>query len=177
MDMYAATPFYVYELIDPRTKKVFYIGKGTRDRIHQHEREAARGTHSRKCDMIRNILNAGLQVGKNVVQRFASEQEAYDFETARIGEIGLENLTNVYPGGQKAWFDAEQKRKERLTAKSAKKFKKDMAVLKAWYERARKWPNGCTTHDPKGDELGALFFKTVEEMLHSPAMKDLLNGC
>ena len=33
--------FYVYELIDPRDGKVFYIGKGQGRRIYGHEAEAA----------------------------------------------------------------------------------------------------------------------------------------
>ena len=32
--------YYVYELIDPRDDRVFYVGKGKKGRIDQHEAEA-----------------------------------------------------------------------------------------------------------------------------------------
>lgn len=91
--------FYVYDLIDPRDGKVFYVGKGTGNRIDQHEREARAGRVSRKCDRIRDIEAEGLSVIKKRVRSFADEQDAFDFEADRIDEIGLHNLTNVAPGG------------------------------------------------------------------------------
>ena len=33
--------YYVYELIDPRDDRVFYVGKGKKGRIDQHEAEGA----------------------------------------------------------------------------------------------------------------------------------------
>lgn len=91
--------YYVYELVDPRSGEPFYIGKGKGSRIDAHEREAKKGTHSRKCDRIREIWADKLQVEKNILQRFTDEAEAYATEKAIIEEIGLANLTNVIPGG------------------------------------------------------------------------------
>lgn len=31
-----ALNFYVYALVDPRDKKIFYVGKGSGDRVFQH---------------------------------------------------------------------------------------------------------------------------------------------
>ena len=91
--------YYVYELVDPRDGKPFYIGKGKGERMHQHEREAARGVYSRKCERIREIVAAGMKVEKSVLARYAIETDAYDAERLLIEQIGLENLTNVVPGG------------------------------------------------------------------------------
>jgi hypothetical protein len=92
--------FYVYELIDPRDKRTFYVGKGQRNRVASHELEAAAGRVSRKCDCIREIWTAGHKVERKITQRFAEEWEAYAFEADRINEIGLHRLTNIVPGGK-----------------------------------------------------------------------------
>lgn len=92
--------FYVYELYDPRTLEVFYVGKGKRGRIDHHETEARKGRQSRKCDRIREIEAAGLSVGKRKVSTHKDEDAAYDAEAALICEYGLANLTNVAAGGR-----------------------------------------------------------------------------
>lgn len=91
--------FYVYELYDPRDEIVFYVGKGQKGRIHQHEVEARKGRQSRKCDKIREIEAAGLSIGKRKVSKHAVELDAYEAEAALICEYGLARLTNVSPGG------------------------------------------------------------------------------
>ncbi len=101
----AKARWYVYALTDPRDGRPFYIGKGSGVRIHQHEKDAAneRTVCSRKINKIRDLRNSGLEVGKQHCAYFWDEQAAYDHETDLIEEIGLANLTNVLPGGQKAW--------------------------------------------------------------------------
>ncbi len=91
--------YYVYHLIDPRDNSVFYVGKGARDRIEAHESEARRGSEHPKCARIRDIWSAGLQVVRVKVSHFRSEKAAYDFEAKEVARIGLENLTNLIPGG------------------------------------------------------------------------------
>lgn len=91
--------YYVYHLIDPRTQEPFYVGKGQRRRIEAHEREAKDGSDHPKCDRIRQIWADGYQVTRRQVAQFADEQQAYDFEAQEIERIGLENLTNLCPGG------------------------------------------------------------------------------
>lgn len=91
--------WYVYNLVDPRSGEIFYIGKGCNDRVDSHEREAkGKSTHA-KCDVIRAIWAEGLQVQKVKVCSFKDEQAAYDFEAAEIARIGLHNLTNIQEGG------------------------------------------------------------------------------
>lgn len=92
--------FYVYTLTDPRDGLVFYVGKGKKNRIDHHEAEARRGVYSRKCDQIRAIWESGAQVTKAKVFRTTDEMAAFAHEIALIQSIGLQNLTNVLPGGQ-----------------------------------------------------------------------------
>jgi hypothetical protein len=91
--------FYVYHLVDPRSDEVFYVGKGQRNRILEHEKEARRGGDHPKCDVIRSIWDDGLEVKRIKVRQFKDEREAYDFEALEIARIGLHRLTNLQAGG------------------------------------------------------------------------------
>lgn len=91
--------YYVYELIDPRDGLAFYVGKGKKGRIDQHEAEARKGRQSRKCDRIREIEAEGLKIKKRKASVHDNERAAYIAEAELICEYGLANLTNVSPGG------------------------------------------------------------------------------
>lgn len=43
--------FYVYALIDPRNNQVFYIGKGTGNRVFSHEIESGKSPRSEKAKL------------------------------------------------------------------------------------------------------------------------------
>lgn len=90
--------WYVYELVDPRDGKTFYIGKGTGSRLHNHEIEASKGVCSAKCQKIREITNSGLSIIKRKIAEFWDESAAYKCEAERIAE-DWEFLTNQQPGG------------------------------------------------------------------------------
>jgi hypothetical protein len=85
--------WYVYQLIDPRNNEVFYIGKGTQDRIHEHEKEALKGVCSYKCHKINKIRNSGLNIIKKKIAYFCDEEYAYQIEFDLISSTP--NLTNV----------------------------------------------------------------------------------
>lgn len=106
--------WYVYVLKDPRDGSLFYIGKGAGQRDSKHEKDALNPETvcSKKINKIRDIQAANLEVRKERVAFFWDEQAAYDHETDLIEETGLANLTNVLPGGQKAW---ERRQQERAT--------------------------------------------------------------
>lgn len=158
--------FYVYALIDPRTGLEFYVGKGKGNRIDHHEREARAGKHSVKCRIIREIEAAGLLVVKRRVAFLTDEQDAYDAETDLIRQIGLKNLSNVLPGGQRAWLDREALRASAIAAKEAKQDAKSVNSLKQWLVAASRWPNGCTIPGHRNaDEMGAEFIALVRELL------------
>lgn len=106
--------WYVYELIDPRTEAVFYVGKGSGRRMYAHVADARAGIQSSKCDLIRDIEACGLEVRHSVAKEFAVEAHAYAFEKKRIAKIGLHNLTNIAAGGgtPRAQADAGSRTRE-----------------------------------------------------------------
>jgi hypothetical protein len=92
--------YYVYQLIDPRNSKPFYVGKGKGERMYAHEREAEGKSQHPKCKVIRDIKSLGYVIEYKIVKRFDDEEEAYLYEAQVILETGLENLTNLLPGGR-----------------------------------------------------------------------------
>ena len=91
--------YYVYQLVDPRNSKPFYIGKGQGKRIDAHEREAKSNIINPKCNLIREIELEGSKIVKHIVKYFAVEMSAYKYEKRLIKKIGLSNLTNLTEGG------------------------------------------------------------------------------
>lgn len=99
----ALNGYYVYALIDPRTDKVFYIGKGTGDRVFNHEAEQDKNPESekRKLKTIREIEKENLNVKKVIINWGLSESEAFAAEASLINYHNLiqnENLTNIVAG-------------------------------------------------------------------------------
>lgn len=91
----ALLPFYVYELRDPRTNEVFYVGKGTGLRIDHH----VAGAWTPKECMISEIEAADLKVKRVVVGRFQTNEEAFAVESVLIKWVyGFANLTNQVHG-------------------------------------------------------------------------------
>lgn len=92
--------YYVYGLIDPRNKKIFYIGKGTGNRVFEHERESQRSPDSEKLKLktIAEIKVAGFEVEKVIINCNLTESEAFVAEATLINafnyveDIGLTNI-------------------------------------------------------------------------------------
>lgn len=88
-------PYYVYELRDPRDNGVFYVGKGTRDRVDYHDE----GDESDKQRRIAAIKASGYDVTRVVIARFETEAEAFAVETVLIKwNYGFDQLTNAIHG-------------------------------------------------------------------------------
>jgi uncharacterized protein len=91
--------YYVYCLIDPETNGVFYVGKGTGNRIFAHINSAISSPlESDKLDKIRSIQSKGLQVEHTIIRHGLTEKEAFEIEAALIDFIRLEGLTNIVGG-------------------------------------------------------------------------------
>ena len=98
---------YVYGLIDPRNRKLFYIGKGTGNRVFEHENESLNNPDSEKLKLktIASIHSAGLEVEKIIINCNLSENEAFAAEAALINAlnyIGNVRLSNIVAGHHSA---------------------------------------------------------------------------
>lgn len=82
--------FYVYALVDPRDKRIFYIGKGKDNRVYDHARDAVRdgNPEALKLSTIREILHEEKQVEYYVLRHNLTENEAYLVESTLIDLLG-----------------------------------------------------------------------------------------
>src|SRR5260370_8113110 len=92
---------YVYTYAYP-DGRVFYVGKGVRDRIHRHERDAllSRNINPYKENVIRKILADGGRVIKAKLAYFKTHEQALASHIALIFFLNAtDSLTNLTPGG------------------------------------------------------------------------------
>lgn len=91
--------YYVYFLLQPETEEIFYIGKGTGNRVFAHASDAlTNASPNEKLDTIRAIHASGRSV-KHVIHRHGlTEKEAFEVEAALIEYVGLDKLTNQVHG-------------------------------------------------------------------------------
>ena len=82
--------YYVYGLVDPRNNNLFYVGKGTGNRVFQHVIESGNNPESEKLKLqtIKNIENSGNKVQHILINWGLTESEAF------ASEASLINLTN-----------------------------------------------------------------------------------
>ena len=95
--------YYVYGLIDPRSKQIFYIGKGTKDRVFNHEKESQNSQDSEnlKLKTIADIKADGFEVEKIIINSNLTEEEAFAAEASLINAFNYVNnagLTNIVAG-------------------------------------------------------------------------------
>ena len=97
--------FYVYSLVDPRNRKIFYIGKGSGNRVFQHcEAAILEDEESLKLNLIRDIMASGAKVEYYILRHKLSEKEALQIESVLIDfltypKFNTEHvLTNIVSG-------------------------------------------------------------------------------
>lgn len=61
--------YYVYGLIDPRNKQIFYIEKGIKNRVFEHEKESLGSPDSERLKLksMSEIKDVGLEVEKIII--------------------------------------------------------------------------------------------------------------
>lgn len=89
--------YYVYQLVDPRTEKPFYIGKGTGNRATTHLTANSSTPNVHKQNKIDSIRRAGLEPKiEYIAENIIDEALAYDIETKMIQKYGRKGYD---PGG------------------------------------------------------------------------------
>lgn len=94
---------YVYALIDPRTNKVFYIGKGSGNRVFNHEIESGKSPDSEKLKLqtINDIEANGGKVKRIILNWGLTESQAFAAEAALINLLNYTSnikLSNIQSG-------------------------------------------------------------------------------
>lgn len=153
--------YYIYELSDPVTNEIFYVGKGVKKRAESHTRYLKESDTSTKANKIRKILANGDVPKINKV--FYSdckdainnkEIELIQLYGRRCNNTGI--LTNITAGGEGGdtvtGVDKEKiqnrynKRAATLLAKTdsekaATKKKQSDGIIEAWSKNKEQWSN------------------------------------
>jgi hypothetical protein len=89
--------YYVYQLVDPRTNKPFYIGEGKEKRAWSHLSFKSGCVNPHKDRIIQKIQALGLEVIVELIHINLTKKESELLEEQVISNIGLANLTNITP--------------------------------------------------------------------------------
>jgi hypothetical protein len=88
--------YYVYILIDPRDKKIFYVGKGIDNRVFNHVNSSIESpVETEKLDVIREIKNLGFEVEHYIVRHNLEEKEAFLVESVLIDFLTFKDFNDV----------------------------------------------------------------------------------
>jgi len=100
---------YVYALVDPRDKCIFYVGKGSDNRVYQHAEAAINeDSDTLKLNTIREIKRLGLDVEYYILRHNLTDKEAYLVESTILdlltyGKFNKENILTNLVAGHHQW--------------------------------------------------------------------------
>ena len=102
--------YYVYCLVDPRDKKIFYVGKGVGNRVFAHVNDALENADyiTDKIDTIKEIHAAGLKVDHYIIRHKLTEEDAFTVESVLIDflthpDFNKENILTNLVAGHHQW--------------------------------------------------------------------------
>ena len=88
--------YYVYSLVHPETRKVFYIGKGKGNRVFQHLKEAENGSKSStKHDIIIALRKRRRKITYQIHRHGLTEQEAFVVEATLIDFVKKQKIAKL----------------------------------------------------------------------------------
>lgn len=98
--------FYIYCLVDPRDKNIFYVGKGKGNRVFQHAKGALIGQikENDKISLINEIYQAGFEPIYYILRHnIEDEKQALEYEALAIDLLSIvrpnqQPLTNIQGG-------------------------------------------------------------------------------
>lgn len=103
MQILARKKYFVYTLaLDNKGRHVFYVGKGSGQRPHDHANEAFRDVYSLKCAVIRYLFDHKLTYWIHIAEETDDEDEAFWLEKKTITAYPYRSLVNVVHGSYKA---------------------------------------------------------------------------
>ena len=101
--------FYVYVFFNNTWNEVFYVGKGTGNRVFDHEKCAINTDGvSEKLDLIRQIHAENLEVIKDIKAHNLTSDEAFIVESILINEYQLKTLTNIVDGHHSEFYSSHK---------------------------------------------------------------------
>ena len=88
--------YYVYSLVHPETKRIFYIGKGKGNRVFQHLKEAENGSKSStKHQIINNIRKRRRKIKYQIHRHGLTEHEAFLIEATLIDFVKKNDIAKL----------------------------------------------------------------------------------
>ena len=90
---------YVYALVDPTDKKIFYVGKGKGpSRPFTHLKRNTSHNNKKLQERISDMRSEGKEPEVEIIRYGLDKDSALDIESALIDAIGVEQLTNTIRG-------------------------------------------------------------------------------